>query len=381
MATVQVLNKARMLAIEAASIVSARLSGNNLILTKFNGVDIDVGSVRGATGSQGPSGLAASELAGAGFNLDGLTSPFTWSQSDDSEAASGINYPVPYAGILRILANPAATQIYQTYTVNNAGPYANNIYARGRTAGVWSSWRAISSIGISEIAGSVNLDTLTSTTDYTQSDDADAASGSNYPVSYAGLLQVYSNSGATQVYQTYTVNNAGPYAGNIYSRVRTAGIWSSWRGVSVSDSPWTDLTLPDANVVSYDVSGAGYAQPQYRIDGNTVRLRGLAKTLTARTSNFTIADISAFPPLETDIFVQCCNITQTSSASSAASTGAASTGTAHTHTMPHTHTVSVPMIRLDVTSAGLITTSGVSSTNPFAANGFISLAGITWDLV
>jgi hypothetical protein len=56
MATVTGLTSARMLAIEAASIVSGTISGDNLILTKFDGNTINAGNVRGATGPTGPDG-------------------------------------------------------------------------------------------------------------------------------------------------------------------------------------------------------------------------------------------------------------------------------------------------------------------------------------
>ena len=56
MATVTGLTKARMEAIEAASIVSGTISGNDLILTKYSGETINAGNVRGATGPTGPDG-------------------------------------------------------------------------------------------------------------------------------------------------------------------------------------------------------------------------------------------------------------------------------------------------------------------------------------
>lgn len=56
MATVTVLTAARMLAIEAASVVSGAISGDNLILTKYDGTTVNAGNVRGATGAQGIQG-------------------------------------------------------------------------------------------------------------------------------------------------------------------------------------------------------------------------------------------------------------------------------------------------------------------------------------
>lgn len=55
MATITGLTAARMLEIEAESIVDGDVVGNNLILTKHDGTTIDAGSVRGPQGSPGPS--------------------------------------------------------------------------------------------------------------------------------------------------------------------------------------------------------------------------------------------------------------------------------------------------------------------------------------
>lgn len=56
MATITGLTAARMLAIEAASIVSGAISGDNLILTKFDGSTVNAGNVRGPQGPTGPDG-------------------------------------------------------------------------------------------------------------------------------------------------------------------------------------------------------------------------------------------------------------------------------------------------------------------------------------
>ena len=58
MATVTVLTAARMLAIEAASVVSGAISGDNLILTKYDGSTINAGNVRGTSGTNGTNGTS-----------------------------------------------------------------------------------------------------------------------------------------------------------------------------------------------------------------------------------------------------------------------------------------------------------------------------------
>ncbi len=60
MATVTGLTAARMIAIEAASVVNGEVVSNNLILTKFNGATINAGNVRGLKGDPGePAPVAA----------------------------------------------------------------------------------------------------------------------------------------------------------------------------------------------------------------------------------------------------------------------------------------------------------------------------------
>lgn len=56
MATVQVFTAARTQEIEDQAIIDASLVGDNLVLQRHNGATIDVGSVRGPTGSTGPAG-------------------------------------------------------------------------------------------------------------------------------------------------------------------------------------------------------------------------------------------------------------------------------------------------------------------------------------
>jgi hypothetical protein len=66
MATVTGFTAARMLAIENSTIDDAQLSGDNLILIRHDGTQINVGSVRGATGAAGPTGeVSDAELAAA----------------------------------------------------------------------------------------------------------------------------------------------------------------------------------------------------------------------------------------------------------------------------------------------------------------------------
>jgi Concanavalin A-like lectin/glucanases superfamily len=65
MTTVTGLTADRMLAIEAASVVDGDVIGDNLILTKHDGTQINAGNVRGPQGAVGPVGQDLSVLAAA----------------------------------------------------------------------------------------------------------------------------------------------------------------------------------------------------------------------------------------------------------------------------------------------------------------------------
>ena len=85
MATVTGLTAARMLAIEAESVVNAHLTGDNLILVRHDASTIDVGSVRGATGVPGPAN--SGDLIGAIVAYGGASAPTGWLLCD------GASYP------------------------------------------------------------------------------------------------------------------------------------------------------------------------------------------------------------------------------------------------------------------------------------------------
>ena len=103
MTTVTSLTADRMLAIEAASVVDGDVVGDNLILTKHDGSQINAGSVRGPAGSPGPVGQdlpiltatpvldvglsgqirAGRQLTAADFTAMGLSAPIgLWNLSD-----------------------------------------------------------------------------------------------------------------------------------------------------------------------------------------------------------------------------------------------------------------------------------------------------------
>lgn len=79
-----------------------------------------------------------------------------------------------------------------------------------------------------ELAGSFDLNTLRTSGMYHQDSNADAASGSNYPVAYAGLLEVFTNNdglgNGVHTYQRYSVYNSN----DVYFRRYYNGTWSGW---------------------------------------------------------------------------------------------------------------------------------------------------------
>jgi Concanavalin A-like lectin/glucanases superfamily len=106
--TVTGLTADRMLAIEAASVVDGDVVGDNLILTKHDGSQINAGSVRGPAGPQGPVGTmlpvinnvpildtglvnqirAGRQLSAADFGNMSLSAPIAlWNLSDLSDSS------------------------------------------------------------------------------------------------------------------------------------------------------------------------------------------------------------------------------------------------------------------------------------------------------
>ena len=76
-----------------------------------------------------------------------------------------------------------------------------------------------------DIPGSADLNTYTSAGFYHQNSNANAGSGSNYPVSQAGMLTVTAD--GAMVYQTYQQYNGTGY----YHRSYYNGTWYAWRQV------------------------------------------------------------------------------------------------------------------------------------------------------
>lgn len=156
-----------------------------------------------------------------------------------------------------------------------------------------------------------------------------------------------------------------------------------------TEGDWIPLASPNiyaANWVDYNAAGGTYAPGAYQVTVKSngrrqVTLRGLIKTSIARTASGTMFTIPPdLAPEYNAIFNQATSATTTSAGVSTPSTGAASTGTAHTHVMPHTHVVATTGSRVDVAKGTGVVSITLSATLPIAANGFVSLEGIQWEV-
>ncbi len=74
-----------------------------------------------------------------------------------------------------------------------------------------------------DIGGGVDLNTYTTDGYYHQNSNANASSGSNYPVALAGMLEVTSD--GSMVYQRYTTYNS---VHTVYVRTYYSGTWYNW---------------------------------------------------------------------------------------------------------------------------------------------------------
>ena len=138
MATVQVFTKARMFAIEQAAFIAARLVSYNLILTRKNGEDLNLGNVRGAQGSAGTNGTNGSNgltptLRGTSTTSQAIT------VGSKTFAVSGLNVAFPIEATVKIQA--ALPQNYMVGLVTastTASVTVNVLEVNG--SGTFASW-------------------------------------------------------------------------------------------------------------------------------------------------------------------------------------------------------------------------------------------------
>lgn len=110
----------------------------------------------------------------------------------------------------------------------------------------------------SEIGNAVNLNSLTATGWYSQTSDAEAAAGSNYPEGNAGVLVVYTI--GTTTYQQYKLTT-GTEA--LWHRKGVAGTFTAWRRV------WDSVNLSNNQILTQilAVDGTGSTLDADLLDG------------------------------------------------------------------------------------------------------------------
>lgn len=141
MATVTGLTAARMLAIEAASIVDGAvdLSGD-LILTTQGGADINAGSVVGPTGA-GLNGTVIAETT----NLNTIGNPGAYVQLVDAWATTARNYPWPagVGGWLTVAGTSGGVLLQTYYAADDVETPAIYVRESSNSGSSWTTWRSV----------------------------------------------------------------------------------------------------------------------------------------------------------------------------------------------------------------------------------------------
>lgn len=194
MATATAFTSTRSKAIEDKAVTggSVDVSGN-LTLVRNDGTTIAAGNLLGPKGDKGDAGLNA---APGSVAPTPNTTPIRTSDSRVKTAPPTEN-------------DDASTKLYVDNLVN---PLASKVYVDNLVKG-------------QEIGNGVDLNIYTSGGVYIQSQTAEAATGVNYPIAQAGLLEVSATAGF--VYQRYTPY--GSYGVEFYIRTFYGGTWYPWR--------------------------------------------------------------------------------------------------------------------------------------------------------
>lgn len=187
---------------------------------------------------------------------------------------SGTNFPVLGAGFLKVTPyrDSAFSAVEQEFipAVDFQGHLGRKWY-RTSWNGVFGSWKEylFKEDNVLFYKGQIpygsNLNDYLSTGLYHQSLNVQAASGTNYPAPYAGMLEVLNIPGfAYQTYRVYKESEA------IYSRTFYNGSWSAWKQIRTSADDSTliqqlslsgnDLSISGGNTVTLP-AGADELEP------------------------------------------------------------------------------------------------------------------------
>lgn len=167
-----------------------------------------------------------------------------------------------------------------------AGTFTTGSYLKGNGTSAIQAQTGIpfSDVTMIEIPAAADLNTYTTQGLYHQSQNTEAAGGTNYPVALAGLLQVYQSGvdGNGFTYQTYSVYQGAPA---IWSRTKYNTTWSAWKQVpmgtvTVAQGGTGATTAPTAlsNLGAAPLAGASFTGSVQSIYGGTGLRLNLSNT-------------------------------------------------------------------------------------------------------
>ena len=164
-------------------------------------------------------------------HLDTVVVPDVYSQSSNLESTLESGYPTTRAGILIVERSASKTMVWQTYT-----PYTPTIttpqqsFSRSYYQGNWTPWVSSQTMAWESYAlFTEDLNTLVEPRIYSQASNSRATIETNYPVTWAGILEVTANNSryiVRQVYRPYA--NSRVAIGETWTRSMYNGTWSSW---------------------------------------------------------------------------------------------------------------------------------------------------------
>ena len=164
-------------------------------------------------------------------HLDTVVVPDVYSQSSNLESTLESGYPTTRAGILIVERSASKTMVWQTYT-----PYTPTIttpqqsFSRSYYQGNWTPWVSSQTMAWESYAlFTEDLNTLVEPRIYSQASNSRATIETNYPVTWAGILEVTANNSryiVRQVYRPYA--NSRVAIGETWTRSMYNGSWSAW---------------------------------------------------------------------------------------------------------------------------------------------------------
>lgn len=164
-------------------------------------------------------------------HLDTVVVPDVYSQSSNLESTLESGYPTTRAGILIVERSASRTMVWQTYI-----PYTPTVttpqqeFSRSYYQGNWTPWVSSQTMAWESYAlFTEDLNTLVEPRIYSQASNSRATIETNYPVTWAGILEVTANNSryiVRQVYRPYA--NSRVAIGETWTRSMYNGAWSSW---------------------------------------------------------------------------------------------------------------------------------------------------------